>query len=340
MFRQLILSAVAIGALASSPTWAQEPDADPHADSHAGHGSSVMPMGDRGSTGHDAMPNGDMSMDMELNMDDMDMNGAMDHGTQHEDAAMGQHDMSGIDSKSMPDGAAPINARDPHAYSGGYDFGPYPLRFADQHNFGALLVDRLETVRADGNTSTTFDLQAWYGRDYDRIVLKAEGAIDNGNLAESRSEILWGHAVAPFWNAQLGVRYDSGESPDQSWLALGIQGLAPYWFEVDASAYVGAAGRIAVRIEADYDFLVTQKLIIQPRFEAELYGKDDAKRGVGSGLSEAALGLRLRYEIRRQFAPYVGVEWAGKYGRTADYARAAGQDTEETRAVAGLRFWF
>ncbi len=334
MVRPLILSAVVIGPLVLSSAWAQQLDADPH----AGHDASTMPMDDMDSMDHEAMSNGDMSMDM--NMDDMDMNGGMDHGMQHDDAAMEQHDMSSMDSMSMPGRAAPTDARDPHAYSGGYDFGPYPLRLADQHNFGALLIDRLESVRTDDNTSTTIDLQAWYGRDYDRIVLKAEGAIDNDALDGARSEILWGHAVAPYWNAQLGLRYDSGESPDQTWLALGIQGLAPYWFEVDASAYIGAVGRTAVSVEAEYDLLLTQRLILQPRFEADLYGKDDAKRGVGSGLSEAVLGLRLRYEIRRQFSPYVGVEWAGKYGRTADYTRAAGQDAEEARTVVGLRCWF
>ncbi|HHL45820.1 MAG TPA: copper resistance protein B, partial [Gammaproteobacteria bacterium] len=131
-----------------------------------------------------------------------------------------------------------------------------------------------------------------------------------------------------------------GEAPDQGWLAFGVQGLAPYWFELDLTGYVGEEGRSAFSVEAEYELLITQRLILQPRLEADIYGKDDRERGIGSGLSTASAGIRLRYEIRREFAPYVGVEWAGSYGGTADYARAAGQSTDESRMVAGVRFWF
>ena len=146
--------------------------------------------------------------------------------------------------------------------------------------------------------------------------------------------------MAAYWDTQLGVRHDGGEGPSRSWLAFGVQGLAPYWFEVDAAVYVGDAGRTALRLEAEYELLLTQKLILQPRVEANLYGKRDAERGLGAGLSDLTAGVRLRYEIRREFAPYVGIEWAGKFGRTADYAQAAGEDAKETRFVAGLRFWY
>lgn len=250
-------------------------------------------------------------------------------------------DMGGMMSGSMQSGSAPADARDPHAYSDGYDFGPIARpRLADEHNFGSLLMNRLETVRNDDNTWTTYDLQAWYGRDYDRLVLKAEGDVDNGNLEEGSTELLWGHAIATFWNTQLGLRYDSGEGPDRSWFAFGVQGLAPYWFEVDATAYLGENGRSALGLEAEYELLLTQRVVLQPRAEAVLYGKDDPERALGSGLSDMTAGLRLRYEIRRELAPYVGVEWAGTFGATADYARASGQATEDTRLVAGLRFWF
>lgn len=230
------------------------------------------------------------------------------------------------------------DARDPHAYSGGYARGP--LHLADEHSAGSLLVDRLESVSARDNVSTEYDLQAWYGRLYDRAVLKAEGEVDGGKLHDARTELLWGHAVRAYWDMQLGVRHDSGEKPDRNWLALGIQGLAPYWFEVDATAYVGEQGRTALRLAGEYELLLTQKLILQPRVEANFYGKSDDARERGSGLSDATLGLRLRYEIRREFAPYVGIEWAGKYGGTADHARAAGERTRESRLATGLRFWF
>ncbi len=243
--------------------------------------------------------------------------------------------------RSMQGGSAPPDARDPHAYSDGYDFGPIPRpRFADEMNFYALLADRMEVVDGDDGNWALYDVQAWFGRTYDRLVVKAEGEVNNGKLEEASTELLWGHAVATYWDLQLGLRYDSGEAPDQGWLAFGVQGLAPYWFELDLTGYVGEEGRSAFSVEAEYELLITQRLILQPRLEADIYGKDDRERGIGSGLSTASAGIRLRYEIRREFAPYVGVEWAGSYGGTADYARAAGQSTDESRMVAGVRFWF
>lgn len=252
----------------------------------------------------------------------------------------GMKGAAGMDMGSMQGGSAPPNARDPHAYAEGYDFGPYSLRMADTHSFGALLVDNLETVRSDDNSTAAYDLQAWYGRTFDRAVLKAEGDIDDGEITEARTELLWSHAVAPFWDTQLGMRYDSGAGPDRAWLAFGVQGLAPYWFEVEVTGYLGEEGRSALRVDTEYELLLTQKLILQPRIEANAYGRRDTERGLGSGLSDITAGLRLRYEIRREFAPYVGVEWAGKFGQTKDLARSAGEDANETRLVAGLRFWF
>lgn len=231
--------------------------------------------------------------------------------------------------------------RDPHAYSDGYTFDSLtrPVE-ADEMNFGMLLVDRFESIRASDNTSLTYDLQGWYGRDYNRLVLKAEGDVDAGELEDARTELLWSHAIAPFWDIQLGARQDSGSLPDRGWLGFGIQGLAPYWFELDVAVYAGDKGRTTLRLDGEYDLLLTQRLILQPRLEADFYGKEDAGRAQGSGLSDLAASVRLRYEIRREIAPYVGVEWSGKFGGTADYARAAGLDTKDTRAVAGVRFWF
>ncbi len=254
---------------------------------------------------------------------------------------MNQGSGMNMGSMSMQGGAAPPDGCDPNAYSDGYDFGPIPRpRMGDEENFGSLLVDRLESVRTRDNSFAAYDLQAWYGRTYDRAVLKAEGEVDGGRLQDARSELLWGHAVATYWDTQLGVRYDSGLGPDRRWLAFGVEGLAPYWFRVDAAVYAGEEGRTAARFAAEYELLLTQKLILQPRIEANLYGKSDAERALGSGLSDLTAGLRLRYEIRREFAPYLGIERAAKFGGTADFARAAGEDTEETRYVAGVRFRF
>lgn len=238
--------------------------------------------------------------------------------------------------------------RDPHAYSGGYTLesgpyvlpGPRTLRLADEHRFGSLLIERLERVDGEDANTTVYDMQAWFGRDFNRLVIKAEGDYAQGRLQDGRTEALWSHAFTSYWDTQLGVRYDNGVGPDRGWLAFGIQGLAPYWFDIEATGYIGENGRTALRLSALYDLLLTQRLILQPRAELNLYGKDDEDRDIGSGLSDAELGIRLRYEISRQFAPYVGVEWAGKFGETADMARAAGEDRNEMRLMVGFRAWF
>jgi copper resistance protein B len=137
------------------------------------------------------------------------------------------------------------------------------------------------------------------------------------------------------------MRYDSAaDLSSRSWLAAGVQGLAPYWFEIDATVYVGNDSRTALALKAEYELLITQKLVLQPAIEANLYGKDDPAVDIGKGLSDMRVGVRLRYEIKREFAPYVGLEYVSKYGNTADIARAAGSPVSDTRLVAGLRFWY
>jgi copper resistance protein B len=185
-----------------------------------------MPGMDHSQKNHDSMPA----------MDQSGSPGAMP-GMAHDMGSMDQSGGMQMGSASMQGGPAPANARDPHAYSDGYDFGPLmPMHMSDQHNFAALLVDRLESVRARDNRSAAYDLHAWYGRTYDRAVLKAEGDVEGGVMQDARTELLWGHAVATYWDTQLGVRYDSGIGPVRGWLAFGIEGLAPYWFELEATA--------------------------------------------------------------------------------------------------------
>jgi len=268
-----------------------------------------------------------------------DMTG-MNHGAMH------HANMPEMDHSTMK--AEDGELRDPYAYSDGYtlDSGQYVLtghhrlHLADEHNVGSILFNTLERVHTDDGNATAYDLQAWYGRNYNRLVVKAEGDVASGKLQEARTEVLWGHAIASYWDAQLGLRHDSGVAPKRDWLALGVQGMAPYWFEVDAAAYVGENGRTALRLSMEYELLFTQKLILQPTVEANLYGKSDLAREIGSGLSDISAGLRLRYEFTRQFAPYVGIEWSDKFGETADIVHAAGMNSSEKRWVAGLRFWF
>ena len=266
-----------------------------------------------------------MMLTTELFAEDM---ADMDHGNM-------DHSQMGHDT------SAPTDARDPHAYSGGYSQGAMASHgMSDQAYFGGLKVERLEHAQSRDNSFHAYDLQSWCGKDYNKLVLKAEGEVDEGKLHEARTELLWSHALTAYWDTQLGVRYDSGLAPDRKWLAMGVQGLAPYWFEMDAAVYVSEQGRTALRLSAEYELLLTQKLILQPRGEANFYGKPDTDRELGSGLSNLTAGVRMRYEIHREFAPYMGVEWSKQFGGTADYARAAGERTNETRVIAGVRFWY
>ena len=262
---------------------------------------------------------------------------------------LAQSEMAQMNSAKMQPqgGSAPKDARDPHAYSAGTTLteGPYALEgnerltLADEHPFYALLGDRLE-YNEQANAGV-FDLQAWYGTTFDRLVIKTEGDFSEGSIEENQTDILWGHAVSAYWDTQAGVRLDyNKEGENRQWLAFGLQGLAPYWFELDMTAYVGERGNTAFTLEAEYELLLTQKLIIQPRAEITLYGKNDKQNELGSGLSSSAIGFRVRYEFTRQFAPYVGVEWTNKFGSTADYAKLNEQSSNDTEFVAGLRFWF
>ena len=262
---------------------------------------------------------------------------------------LAQSEMAQMNSAKMQPqgGSAPKDARDPHAYSAGTTLteGPYALEgnerltLADEHPFYALLGDRLE-YNEQANAGV-FDLQAWYGTTFDRLVIKTEGDFSEGSIEENQTDILWGHAVSAYWDTQAGVRLDyNKEGENRQWLAFGLQGLAPYWFELDMTAYVGERGNTAFTLEAEYELLLTQKLIIQPRAEITLYGKNDKQNELGSGLSSSAIGFRVRYEFTRQFAPYIGVEWSNKFGNTADYATSSGQSSNNTAFVTGIKFWF
>lgn len=210
----------------------------------------------------------------------------------------------------------------------------------DRAGYGLVAFDRFEAAHADAGTALAWSARIAYGGDADRAWLRSEGERMHGRTEHADVELLWGHAIAPYWDAQVGVRHDFGSGPDRNWAAFGVQGLAPYWFEVSATAYVGEQGRTALRGEVEYEGLLTQRLVLQPRVEINAYGKSDRAAGVGVGLSDAAFGLRLRYEIRREFAPYVGIERRWRFGGTADDVRADGEAAAETQWVAGVRFWF
>lgn len=201
-----------------------------------------------------------------------------------------------------------------------------------------VLVDQLEWQGGAGGPS--WDSRGWIGRDIDRFWFRTEGEAADGDVETAEVHALYGRAIARWWDVVVGVRHDFRPGPSRTWAAVGIQGLAPYWFEVEATAYVGESGRTAFRFETEYELLLTNRLVLQPLLEIDVYGKDDPERGIGAGLSSGEAGLRLRYEIRRELAPYVGVVWSRRFFGTADLARAAGEEVGDTRLVVGVRTWF
>lgn len=270
-------------------------------------------------------------------MDHADMDRAHVAPTDH----AGMHDAPspGADERPPSDHVAPLpprNAMGPMSAAEMIDV----MGMDDRAGYGLIAFDRFEAVHADAGTALAWSARAAYGGDVDRAWLRSEGERVHGRNEHADVELLWGRAIAPYWDTRLGLRHDFGKGPDRTWAAFGVQGLAPYWFEVSATAYVGEQGRTALRGEVEYEGLLTQRLVLQPRVEINAHGKRDVAAGTGSGLSDAALGLRLRYEIRREFAPYVGVERRWRFGGTADAAHADGEAVAETQWLAGVRFWF
>ncbi|MEZ5680310.1 MAG: copper resistance protein B [Erythrobacter sp.] len=207
-------------------------------------------------------------------------------------------------------------------------------------NFATLMVERLEARIADGGDSYLWDMQGWYGGDIDKFVLKSEGEGEfGGSVEHAEVQALWGHAIGPFFDLQAGMRLDV-EPETRSHLVLGVQGLAPYMWHVDGALFLSDRGDLTARIEGEYDQKITQRLILQPRVELELSAQDIPKRAIGAGLTKIEPGLRLRYEIAREFAPYVGVEYEAKLGQTADIAKAAGEDPDGLKFLLGMRAWF
>lgn len=249
--------------------------------------------------------------------------------------------MAGMNMGAMQGGSPPPDARDPNAYAdGAKPTSMHGMEMADDALFGRLLVNELEYTDGRRDHGQLLDADAWYGGDYNKAWFKVEAERQNGRATEVRTEVMWDRVFATHWSTQLGARRDTGSGPARTWLAAGVRGLAPYWFDTEATAYLGRGGAIAARFEARYEVLFTQRLILQPKLEANLYGKDDVLRGIGSGLSDLSLGIRLRYEVRRQFAPYIGAAWKRKFGKSADFARREGSDVKATELVAGLRLWY
>jgi copper resistance protein B len=202
-----------------------------------------------------------------------------------------------------------------------------------------VLFDELEWAGGEDG-GPAWDSTTWIGGDLDRLWLRSEGESRGGRVESAFLDVLWGRKVSRWWDVVGGVRQDVRPGPAQTWIGGGVQGLAPYFFHLEATGYVGAHGRTLFRLEADYELLLTNRLIVAPTVEAELHGQSDPERGVGRGLSTLESGVRLRYEIRREFAPFIGVTWTRSFFRTADLARAAGEERGSARLALGVRTWF
>tara|TARA_Y100001936_G_scaffold189679_2_gene188273 strand:- start:21067 stop:21792 length:726 start_codon:yes stop_codon:yes gene_type:complete len=203
-----------------------------------------------------------------------------------------------------------------------------------------LQFDKLEMQGGESENPLVLEGQGWIGQDLNKFWLKTEIEREDGKTEEAELQALYSKGVSPFWDFQVGIRRDFQPTPGLNWAVIGLQGLAPYFFEVDTALFIGESGRTALRVEAAYELLFTQRLILTPEIEVNLYGKNDEELGIGSGLSDIETGLRLRYEIRREFAPYIGVSWSKSFGNTANFAREDGEGTNDIQWVIGIRTWF
>lgn len=264
------------------------------------------------------------------------------------------HDMSGM--AGMPgeeppdseigDTPAPAPPTD-HAADAVFGAGQMAAsRKALRHENGgmpaySILFNLAEYRVQKGRDAYRWDGEGWFGGDIDRFVVKSEGeGAIRGGIDSAEVQGLYSRAIGPWFNLQAGVRHDFKPGPPRTYATIGFQGIAPYWFDVSGALFLSDKGDFLGRLEGTYDQRITQKLILQPRVELNFAAHDVPANGIGSGLSDAELGLRLRYEIKREFAPYVGISWESKVGDSARFARIAGDRVQATSMVIGIRTWF
>ena len=276
-------------------------------------------------------------MDQSGVVDDQTTGGEMDH------AAMGHEAMMDIPSGSAPASAGSGPARAADAIWGVDAMRESREQLRDEQGgqtYFWFQGDRVEYRAREGSDGYLFDLQGYYGGDLDKFWFKSEGEGSFGEKIESAEvQALYSRAIAPFFDFQAGIRQDFAPM-DRTYAVVGIQGLAPYLFEVDAAAFLSDKGDLTARIEAELDQRITQRLVIQPRMEASFSAQDVPELGIGAGLDTIEAGLRLRYHFAREFAPYIGIDQEWRVGQSADYARAKGEDPSVTNYVVGIRFWF
>ena len=317
------------------------------ADPHAGHNMSTMTPGTTPAPAGQADPHAGHDMS---NMGQQTPAGVMPAG----------HDMSGMTMPPnvptssdtpgrLPEMPTPAAATTGPVHAADGLFDPAEMAASREQlrvehgdvRTSAVIIDQAEATFSDGEEAYAWDVQGWTGGDINRFWWKSEGegAFGDG-VEEAEIQALYSRAIRPFFDFQTGLRQTYRPEGDRTDLVVGIQGLAPYWFEVDAAAFLSNKGELTARAEAEYDQRITQKWILQPRAEVTLSAQDIPELSIGSGLSSLQVGARLRYEIRKEFAPYVGVEWTRRFGNTRDFLEAQGRSAEDTRLVVGIRAWF
>jgi copper resistance protein B len=214
------------------------------------------------------------------------------------------------------------------------------MRMDDTASVGRVLVDQLELREGDSARSGAWDAQARYGNDYDKAVVRTEGEWASAAAAAGRADLLWDRIVTRWWSLQAGARYDFGHGPGRGWAAIGVAGLAPYWINTEATFYLGDSGAVAARLKMETDLLLTARWVLQPEIELNAYSRSDALREQAAGISDLASGLRLRYAIRRDLAPYVGVAWSRRFGVTAQPVHDADQVSSALQWTEGIRMLF
>jgi copper resistance protein B len=298
---------------------------------HAGHDMATMP----GMT----MP--DAPADPSAGKHDMATMPGMDMGP-----GMADHEAGGT---ALPPGNAPAPAAPTDHYADrtfpAAEMARVRVDLHKEHGGGTfhqVMFNLAEYQAREGGDGFRWDGETWLGGDINRLVLKSEGegAFKGGGVDSAEVQALYSRAIDPYWNAQAGVRHDFKPNPSRTYATIGIEGLAPYWFELEGALFLSDKGDLLARAEGYYDQRITQRLILQPRVELNFAAQAVPEDRVGSGLSNAELGLRLRYEVAREFAPYIGISYDRKLGDTARYARLDGRNDGTTSLVIGLRTWF
>ena len=322
--------------MSSMPGMAAPAQQKPAADPHAGHDMSSMPA--TGAPGQ-ASPGHDMQ-----NMPGMQMPGH-DMSAMPGTAAMPGHGAIGT---NLPAGNAPPPPV-PTDFAADRIFGAEAMQGSRHHlmtmhgdqKFYQVMLNIAEYQAREGRDGFRWDGDAWYGGDINRLWLKTEGegAFGRG-VEEAEVQALYSRAIDPYWNIQGGIRYDFKPNPSRAYLVFGLEGLAPSFFDVETFAYLSNKGDLLAEVEAAYDQRITQRLILQPRVEVNLAAQDVPEIGIGSGLSTMEVGARLRYDIRREFSPYIGIEYERAFGDTADFRRAEGEEAGGWNFLLGVRAWF